>query len=357
VTAPVRVVALVGPSVRDHPYIELSHAALEKKGVSIDLRSELNGLARSIPADVDAVHLHWPELMGYRSDRPLVGAAATHLLGLRLLSEFSALRRSRTRFIWTAHDLLPHELRYRRLEEAIYRSAARADGVLAHSRFAANRLREFEPKVGRTAVAAHGNFIGYYAGDGRDRDQIRAELGLPADAYVYLLFGNIRPYKQTAAAVRAFSSTADPLARLLVAGKAADEDATQAVRQAAAADDRVRLEIGHVANDRVSGFHAAADAVILNHRAVFSSGALLLALSQGLPVVAPAGGTTEEMTQPPALVAFEPGHLPAALDEVRRGDQGQRRRAALDAAERCTWEFMAQQLLALYLDRPAAEGP
>ncbi len=241
-TETARIVALVGSSVRNHPYIELSHAALERRDVSIEVRTQLpSRLARAIPPEVDAVHLHWPELMGYRSERPLIGAAATHVLGLRALDELGALRRSKTRFVWTAHDLLPHEMDYPRLERAIYRSAARADGVLAHSRFAAERLSQFEPRIGRIAIAPHGHFIGHYAPDVRDRDQIRAELDLPPDSYVYLLFGRYSALQANGGGGSRLQLDNRPLARLLVAGKAADEDEAREVRQAVAEDERVQL--------------------------------------------------------------------------------------------------------------------
>ncbi len=94
--------------------------------------------------------------------------------------------------------------------------------------------------------------------------------------------------------------------------------------------------------------------MILNHREIFSSGALLLALSQGRPVVAPAGGSTPEIVQSAALVSFDPGGLPEALEEVRRGDQNERRAAALGAAGRWSWDAMADQLISLYLSRPTS---
>jgi beta-1,4-mannosyltransferase len=82
---------------------------------------------------------------------------------------------------------------------------------------------------------------------------------------------------------------------------------------------------------------------------MFSSGALLLALSYGLPVVAPDSAVVREVVQRPALEPFAPGHLTDALRAMRSEDMAKRRSAALRATVHCTYEAMAATVVDAYL--------
>ena len=88
------------------------------------------------------------------------------------------------------------------------------------------------------------------------------------------------------------------------------------------------LDLREVPDAEVSALHACADAAVLAYRDVFSSGALLLALSFGLPVVAPDVGTAAELLVDGAGELFAPEGLTAALESMRRADQDARGRAA-----------------------------
>src|SRR5690606_5318779 len=62
------------------------------------------------------------------------------------------------------------------------------------------------------------------------------------------------------------------------------------VERAAAGDPRIRLDLGHLDDDRLTSWLAAADLVALPYRRILNSGAALLALSAGRPVLVPAPG-------------------------------------------------------------------
>ena len=104
------------------------------------------------------------------------------------------------------------------------------------------------------------------------------------------------------------------------------------LREAAGGDERVVIDSRHIPANEVSAFHRQSHAAVFAYRDVFSSGALLLALSYGLPVVAPAVGAANELVGPPGVEAFAPGGLTAGLDRMRGGDSNARRDAALAAA-------------------------
>jgi glycosyltransferase involved in cell wall biosynthesis len=333
------------PADERAPYLRLLHGALAERDVEV---LELGSVREAAgPAHIDVVHLHWLEyLVGGGRLRSLVR-------GLRLASALRRLARSSTRVVWTVHNLRPHERRNPFVEGLVTRSALRyADTVIAHSRFAARRVAEAHGTERPIDVVPHGNFVGFYPPPSRSREESRAELGIPPGAFTYLIFGQVRRYKRIPDAIAAFRTLQDDDARLVVAGSVADDELRAELRQAAADDPRVRLLLEHVPDERVAELHDAADAFVIPYRQVFSSGALLLALSLGLPAVAPSEGSAEVAT-PPALEPFDEGRLADGLRAIRRGDPAARRRAARAAAARFDWDPIADRTLELY-ERSAA---
>jgi beta-1,4-mannosyltransferase len=341
-----------------NPYQRLLHEALRSHEVEVLPTVPLRlRWARRAGAGVDVVHLHWLEwLISDSRKRGVSGALNAYARAARLLLFLRILRRSGVRIVWTVHNLRPHEPRFSRLENAVSRRVARvADELVVHSEYAAGKVRAEFHLDRPIRVARHGNYSSFYPPERRGREAVRAELGLPENGFVYLLFGCIRTYKQTPAAIEAFSRLGDPDSRLIVAGAPDDPD-MDAVKAAAARDDRVLLHLGMVPDEKVAAYHLASDAAVFNYRDVFSSGALLLALSFGVPVVAPGNSMADEIAAPPALVSFTPGTLTDALEAIATGDQNARRQAALRTAAAYPWSRTVQELLPAYGIDPSSNG-
>lgn len=225
---------------------------------------------------------------------------------------------------------------------------AAADAVVVHSEYARARvLRELGPHP-RVLVARHGNYIDAYPQDVRPREEIRRLLGIAPRAYTYLLFGQVARYKRVPEAIRAFRRAATDDARLLVVGRMVDRNATLAgeIATAREGDPRVEVRYGAVHANEVAFYHQAADAAVLPYQELLSSGALLLALSFGLPVIVPADGSASEIASPPAIEPFD--DLSTAFASIRTGRQRARRKAAKRAAEACSWDEMASVLAEAY---------
>jgi beta-1,4-mannosyltransferase len=345
---------LTAPQDDGNPYQRLLAAALARQGATarganrLSLRAALRGGRRE-----RVVHLHWTEFLTRSTDSgPMAGPLAV-VRAAHLLLALVVYRTRGVRIVWTVHNLEPHEPRRPRLDRLVNRLVARlADTVLVHSRHCAARAAEL---LGREAeVAYHGNYIDYYPPPGRDRRQTRLALGVPADARLLLAFGLVRPYKLIPAAIAEFRRIPDPRLRFLVAGRALDTQTRREVELAAHGDERVLLRLERIPDAEVAELHAAADLALLAYRDVFSSGALMLGLSQGLPVLAAADSTAAELGPPPALRTFAPGGLSAAIAASVPADDAARARA-LETAERYGWETMAAKVLGS--GSPLSGGP
>ena len=340
------------PSPEDsNPYALLFHRAVEALGVRFVALPLPD--AREITARigaVDVVHLQWLEPYLHASGAGAERIARVHVRLARLLAALDRIRRSRVRLVWTIHNLRPHERPLpwadRILTAAVLRSA---DALLVHSHYAAKRvLAELRPRC-PIWVAPHGHYIDAYPAPECSQQEAQARFGLEQGVPTFLCFGQIRRYKRIPEAIAAFRQL-NRDAQLLVVGRPLDDALAAAVVRAAAGDPRVRIVLDNVPTSDVPLYHRAADVSVLNYREVFSSGALMLALSQGLPVIVPRESSAAELLRPGVgqLVDEELG----LADAMARFTPGVGiRAAALTNARDFPWSRTANAALAAYEGR------
>jgi beta-1,4-mannosyltransferase len=341
------------PSDAPASYISLLTSALQPhRVVAVPPPASLWRVGRSRSADV--VHLHWLEFIAPSDGRPVTGLARTLARQTKLAAGLCWLRLRGVKVVWTVHNLAPHEPVRPHLERVLGRVVSRlADHVIAHSQYAKARIEQRWGRLSTITVIPHANYIGVFPPAQRPRAQMRERMHIPADAFVFLAFGQVRPYKRLPELVEAFSALPGADLRLVIAGRAVVAAEAERVRRAAAADPRVMLELRDIPDAEVTGLHRAADAGVLAYRDVFSSGALLLALSHGLPVVVPDEGTAREVAGDAASETFAPGELGAAMDRMRALDPKAASAAALAVAERHDWSEAGARTAALYGTAPA----
>jgi glycosyltransferase involved in cell wall biosynthesis len=157
----------------------------------------------------DLFHLHWPEwLFGTDVERHRA-----------FLGELAA---SGVRIVWTAHNLVPHDRDPAHLEA--YRLwAAAADGVIHHSRWGMQRVREryeFRPDAVHRVIP-HGHFGNLHVP--ADRVEVERELGLTPGKVRLAVVGAPRPEKDTAMVVEAFAAAGRDDLELLVLSLGPDD--------------------------------------------------------------------------------------------------------------------------------------
>ena len=192
--------------------------------------------------------------------------------------------------------------------------------------------------------------------------QVRAELGVGPDEPLVLMLGTLTAYKGIDGLLKAFARVARdmPSARLAVVGFPAPDFDVEAARGEAwrlGIAQAVRIVPRYVEAPQVAGWLEAAAVAVFPYRAVWQSGAVLLAQTFGVPVVATRVGAMEEEVEDGATGVLVPPDdeeaLAAALLRLLR-DPGQAaamgRRAAARVRERFDWSRVA----AVMLDRYAA---
>ena len=245
----------------------------------------------------DVLHFHWPQNYYSWWRRPV---GFRHFLSWLKLPIFAArlavARALGFRIVWTIHEAAPHEGTGRRIDRIGSRVLASASHVLiAHDTGTVERARvQLGLLPERISIVPHGFYLGVYPA-GRARDVVRAELGLPQNDFTFLCFGHVRAYKEIDALLAAFARVQLGNVALVVAGLPLDEASATAVREAAARDPRIIPMLEFVPDESVAELFSACDAAVQTRSDGGTSGALVLALSMGLPVVTSAVRDYEEL--------------------------------------------------------------
>jgi len=182
-----------------------------------------------------------------------------------------------------------------------------------------------------------------------DRAALRRERGLAEGDFLFLAVRRLDPRMGLTHLVDAFArvASANPRARLAIAGKGAQREELQARLEAAGLAARAQL-LGFVTEEELPRQYGVADCVIMPSLDLEGFGlATAEALACGTPVLASRAGANPELVKPlDAALMFEPADtasLAAALGRVLEGS------LVLPSRERCAAYARAE----FRWDRPA----
>jgi glycosyltransferase involved in cell wall biosynthesis len=278
---------LVFPDWRENPFLNLLSLAPRTAGyrfrgaVTLDgLCEQLAGLRRD-----DVVHFHWTS--------PLLQEAGTAAEARARLDRLArALRgagRRGVRLVWTVHNRLPHELRHRGAEIALYRLlAGAADAIHVMAPDTADVVSDVVAlDAAKVRVIPHPSYEGIYD-TAVSRSTAREAFGLGERDLAVLFLGQIRPYKGVDALVDAAARAGrdDGEVVLLLAGvvKGLSEDEFLGSLPPVL---RTVTSFGYVPDDEIARWLRAADVAIFPYRTVLNSGSVHLAATFRVPVVLP----------------------------------------------------------------------
>lgn len=344
-------VLILPPPDLEHLYFRRLLQGLDARGISRAAGDILTiGRLRRSADQIDVVHIHWVEFVLYAHIPGLRARVSSLVATARFLPALLLCRRFRVRIVWTVHNIQPHEPRgmwQYNLAAAVL--ARRADVLHVHSEEAAALVARCYRPHGKVIVQPQGTSEDDYPAAPQPRESLRARMGIAPDQFVFLSFGQIRPYKRVSQLISTIRGLPRDVA-LIVAGSATDEMGAE-IRQAAGNDNRIHLHVGYVADDQIATYFAIADAAVLNYARLTNSAVLSLSLGYSLPAVVPHEGT-EDIARLPggedALERFRPGGLHHALRQMVDSDLDRRRGAARQIAQRFTWDAFVDGLVKAY---------
>jgi beta-1,4-mannosyltransferase len=227
---------------------------------------------RAVAGKCDVVHLHWPELL-------LRDSLAWKRVVRKVLFTVMYLRWAATRMpiVETVHNISPHEpgSRYER----------KILSALSRRTTAWIKLNPVDISVpaGRIVEIPHGHYRDWF------KDCPRPDFARGR----YLFFGLIRPYKNVEGLIDAFTQLNDPDTSLRIVGASSDPAFHDAILVLQAQRDDVSAECTFVSDWQLAEEIGRAELVVLPYKEFYNSGAALLALSLGRPVLTPRSRASE----------------------------------------------------------------
>lgn len=267
----------------------------------------------------------------------------------------AALRIFASRFIYTAHNTLPHGKDGSRLFAWIYRQIYRfPHTILVHTERARRQLiEEFgvpERKLVLTSIGLNEEM----PDRGLTQTEARQALNLAPDLKVTLFFGKIEPYKGLDTLLDALARLDGTDTTLLVAGVIpSGEYRARILTQLAASSrrDSIHLHEAHIPNEAVETYFKAADVLCLPYRNIYQSGLVFLAPRFGLPIVSTDVGSLKEFLEPHfGLVcdANDAAGLARTLQRFFSEKQRFTREAIMEKAQAYRWRNVCKPLVPLY---------
>ncbi|WP_061974073.1 glycosyltransferase [Aureimonas sp. AU20] len=291
-------------------YVTLVRQGLAESGVeAADFRLLRDGL---MGREIAAVHVQMLEVLFHR--RPYRYVDELALGWLKIFTRgMERLRARGGHFVWTAHNVVPHDRLTDRFPKAWRHwreeTTPLVDRVVALSADSIPQVQAAWPSLAqaRFDVIPHPHYRSIYTSR-RPRAEQRRQLGLPEDALVLGSIGTVRPYKGLIELIEIARRVLLPEHRLLIAGHCYDEVLDGQIRAAIGGDERIVYAPKPLENDEYASILGCVDINVLNYRNILNSGSVFASLSLDVPVIAPNLGSIAALAReigPPWVRVFD----------------------------------------------------
>jgi len=374
-TLRVLLISAIGTSI--NPYISLLGDGLAAAGAEVRLTDRLDPAELAGDKHPDVIHLHWLDrydvpsailFLSLHGAKDLPRRALRRILETacnlptvyqlrrwgrlrRLLVQLRGFQAGGGRVAYTVHNLDPHEESGWAEEWGIRQLIKLADVIHVHD---ASTAEVVAARFGRRtgiAVIPHGHYLPSYP-NAVSRQEARAHLDLPDDAFVFLTLGLMRPYKGLEELIPTFRALVGEDIYLVIAGRPNPESYIGTLAGLAAGDPRIRLLPRFIPPADIQTYFNAADICVLPYRQATTSGTVLLAFSFGVPVIAPAIGAFPSLIQANRGILYvpaQPDGLAQALIQARQTNWEGTRQEIMAWVAQFDWEEIGRQLIAAYV--------
>ncbi|RJO71908.1 MAG: glycosyltransferase [Myxococcales bacterium] len=345
---------LMYPAAEQNPFLVVTRRKLEELGAKVTMLTAFDAatLARLAPTH-DVLHLF--NIQEYKSafTSPEM-VKQVRQLGRRLSALVTA-KGLGLRIVWTLYNEPKGDYSSEWLERLgrqwIF---SLADRIICPSQATSTLLRTRYPGMPdhKLTVIPHHNF-GQYFPKQVSRRQARTHLGIETQGRVFLCFGGIHPYKGLTDLIPLFGRHPLREHTLIVAGNPSNVHYAATIEGLCSQYPNVHAYLRYVPADDVQYYMHAADVFVMPFKDVLNSGSLMLALSFGKPLVAPAVGSIPEIATSACSVLYDPAAangLKTALAQAAEMDIERAAGAARRVADGYSADKLTRRLVNLYLE-------
>ena len=150
------------------------------------------------------------------------------------------------------------------------------------------------------------------------RIEARSRLSLPQEVLTFLFVGLIRPYKGVLELIESFQNINFANAKLVIAGKANDQQLVAYIRKKIEGDSNIQLEHRYIPDDEMQKYLAAADFVVFPYRDILTSGGIITGMTFGKAIIAPSIGCIPEVLTSSGGVLYDPDDQEGLSNAMKR---------------------------------------
>lgn len=192
----------------------------------------------------------------------------------------------RIRIVHTLHNLQNHAGIWVGLEKWVYRFfLRRCDHIRVYSETTKQEaILRFGLKPDVLSVIQDLPYHAYYPNTATKKES-RDKLGVDGDAFVFLFFGEIKPYKGLHQLIKAYAESQRSNSQLIFAGKSYDSDYWKSLMEESKDSPDIHWHHRFIEDSEVQYFFNAADVLVLPFTRIDHSGSIDLAMSFGKPII------------------------------------------------------------------------
>ena len=331
---------------KGNPYQKLLADSLVKEGVDIYFSSTFS-LLSILNQKPDILHIHWPHpFLIARSRKKTVFKSAIFTGKLILLKLFGI------KIVWTVHNIVNHERKFSSLELFFSKILTKlCNKLIVHCPSAKEEvIKVYGVSDSSIAVIPHGNYIQIYKNE-ISKAQARKQLQLSPEFITFLHFGQIRPYKGVLELIEAFKKLNYPQAKLLIAGRPLNNEVANAVMRRCIGVKHIRTIFKFIPDDEIQIYMNAADIIVLPYRDILTSGAVILAMSFGKPVIAPAIGCIPDVLDSEGSILYDPSEKESLLKAMKQALDADLKKMGehnFGLAKHLRWDKIAKRTYEVY---------
>lgn len=283
------------------------------------------------------IHLHWLHGIYFAQPKVLRWASIVVMILKIILAKFAGYK-----ILWTVHNIVSHDSINSKQEITINKVIARVvNKVIVHCEYARGIIVDnWGIVANKIMVIPHGSYIGYYPNKCSHSDA-KKRLKICEDEFIFLFFGMLRGYKGVKELLDSFEKVRriKKNVHLVIAGKPQNEFIRREIEQISS-DKNISLHLQHISDNDIQFFFNASDVVVLPYLNILTSGAAILALSFGKPVIAPAKGCLPELLDESNGFLYDnrKGLTSAMFDAATKENLSDMGKKAIERAKSLSWE-------------------
>jgi glycosyltransferase involved in cell wall biosynthesis len=258
-------------------------------------------------------------------------------------------------FIYTVHNVLPHNKEDSRLFKVIYRWIYRIpDLLLVHTSLAKKQLMEiFRIPKNKIIVISIG-LNEEIPITKITRKEARERLGYAIEDKIILFFGKGDLFKGLDILIEAFQRIEMKATKLLISAWFPNSSYRQFILDNISSSKRkedIVLFEQFISNDKVEVYFKCADVLVLPYRNIYQSGVVFLSYRFGLPLIATDVGAIKEFVEEDMGIIVrknDPDELSKAIENYFNNAKKFSREEIIKKAEKYRWEKICQSIVSLY---------